>query len=141
MDRFLGVFLELVGCRLQSDGGRITPEWLREKVYSTEALAFFSARGIERDLVTTKNLQDAAVRAGLLPVKHQRSFSEMQEVIAQHREGLVHDSELILALQCSPYQVELLLKALALPPKFTRLDQLSLLDDQVDDRYAKDLLI
>lgn len=46
-----------------------------------------------------------------------RSFADMLECIKQHQAGVLTDSELILALQCTPNQVAALTTHSSLPYK------------------------
>lgn len=66
-----------------------------------------------------------------------RSFAEMIECINQHRAGLLHDAELILALQCDQFQVEAMRQLLALPQNAVFKLSLSDFDPAVDDKRAK----
>ena len=66
------------------------------------------------------------------------SFKDKLACLAQWREGLLHDAELILALQCDKVEVEALHQLLNLPqmviPKLTLTDW----DDYVASRRCKD---
>lgn len=57
-----------------------------------------------------------------------KTFAEMLECIAQHREGMLCDAELVMALQCDVYQIDSLLMYLAQPETVQRALQLTAYD-------------
>lgn len=66
-----------------------------------------------------------------------RNFADMLECIRQHQQGLLSDFELILALQCSPIQVNALLQMNALPAKVIHKTEISDWDEHVANLHER----
>ena len=138
--RFLQTFMACVGHTTASSHHSTLDEVVYDLILHPEALrsvrGFFGSRGWDPALVTTESLYAAAVSLGFVETPL-RSFKEMQDVLAQHAQGLVTEAEAILALQCTKIQVQAVCAHQNLPLKIHRASSLADWDDWVATRHTK----
>lgn len=116
--------------------GRSLPEAAKEtcSAHNLElARTFFIQEGFDGVLVTTQLLEQAAITCGFHSegFRPKRTFKDMLEVLEQHKQGLVTDGELILALQMVPTQVRAVVEYNSLPYKVHAKCSLADWDEQV----------
>lgn len=115
---FIGTLLELIGLVMQRTGASISSAATTCDSSDPELRTHFRQRGIDEADVTDERINGALGTLGL-NCGSLRPFGEMLEVAKQHAAGLVTDSEMILALQCSPTQIQNLIAHTNLPYKIS----------------------
>lgn len=106
-----------------------------------QARTKFMQEGFDGAEVTTQLLEQAAFACGWHPecFRPLRTFKDMLEVLEQHRQGLVTDGELLLAVQLVPNQVRVVVDYNRLPYKVQAKCRLSEWDGQVASSFGKNL--
>jgi hypothetical protein len=146
---FQATFLAFVAHQIDGYLGR-TPKQLRARVLVElindhvlhpkvlpAAETFFAQRGWDMSAVTSEALTDAAISVGFVINPPARSFADMLECIKQHGQGLVSDTELIGALQCTKFQMQAINDYHKLPLSVSNKLTIAAWDALVIDRHAK----
>jgi hypothetical protein len=121
--RFLATFMQCVAeamahpVNLQATDALELHDAMLYSIDPANAAPFFMQRGYDGADITEQALTQCAYALGLSPSKPQRTFADMLARIKQHQQGLITDSELIMALQCTPHQLTALLQYSSLPHK------------------------
>jgi len=117
-NRFLATFMQCVAHTMYETS--LKEEFhdaLRACLVPDTVRGFFMQHGYDGAEVTAPALKQCAYALGLPPSKPLRTFADMLECVKQHQQGLVTDSELILALQCTPHQVVAVIQYSRIPYK------------------------
>lgn len=117
-NRFFATFMQCVADAMHAPA--LKPEFhdaLRLCCEPEAVRGFFMRHGYDGAEVTAPALKQCAYALGLPPSKPLRTFADMLECVKQHQQGLVTDSELILALQCTPHQIVAVIQYSRIPFK------------------------
>lgn len=146
---FQATFLAFVAHQIDGYLGR-TPKQLRARVLVElindhvlhpkvlpAAETFFAQRGWDMSAVTSEALTNAAISVGFVINPPARSFADMLECIKQHGQGLVSDTELIGALQCTKFQMQAINDYIKLPLSVSNKLTIAAWDAMVIDSHAK----